>query len=57
MTVKNQKHYIAMMNNHLSHIKNKKIDKIRPEHIQHTINSVLGSGRTPRIAQTIQAYS
>jgi len=57
MTVKNQKHYIAMMNNHLNHIKNKKIDKIKPEHIQHAINSALDNGKTPRTAQTIQAYS
>lgn len=57
MSLDNIKRYKSIMNNHLGHIKRKRIDKIKPEHIQHAVNKALENGRAPRTAKAVQDYT
>ena len=57
MSETNARSYRSITKNHLQHIIKKRIDKIKPEHIQQAINNALDAGKAPRTAQTIQAYS
>ncbi len=57
MSETNARSYRSITKNYLNHIINKRIDKVKPEHIQQAINDALDAGKAPRTAQTIQAYS
>ena len=57
MSETNAKTYRYTNKKHLPHIMKKRIDKIRPEHIQQAINDALDAGRAPRTAKAIQDYS
>ena len=57
MSETNAKTYRYTNKKHLPHIMKKRIDKIKPEHIQQAINNALDAGKAPRTAKAIQDYS
>jgi len=57
MSERNADNYRMMLKIHLQHIKDKTIDKVKPEHLQQAINEILDKGGAPRTAKAVQDYS
>ncbi len=57
MSERNADNYRMMLKIHLQHIKDKRIDKIKPEHLQRAVNEILDKGGAPRTAKAVQDYS